>query len=426
MNPISLVIKREYLTRVKKKSFILFTILTPILIIALTTIPAYLMIHSETPETKIGVLNHNRELQHLFKSSKTIKYVNITAELKDAYLETPELKKEYDAILEVPKDIISSSQANLTSYKLLSFAISENIKSKLTAGVSQIKIKQLVDKYNIPGLEREFKETKTRVRLNEQIVSDNGEKKDSFSGIASGLGYILGFMIYMFIFVYGSMIMQGVMEEKKNRVVEVIITSVKPFHLLMGKIIGIIAVGLTQLMIWLILFGVTQLALKSSLSIEALQGDNDIITKIINGFDVLNIWYIGSLFVFYFLGGVLTYGSLMAAIGAAVDNPEDSQQFMMPLTIPLIISIILLTLVMQSPDNSVAVWGSIIPLSSPIIMTARIAFGVPVWQLITSMSLLIIFFIFCVWIAAKIYSTGILMYGKKINFKEIWKWIRYS
>ncbi|MDC1106991.1 ABC transporter permease [Prolixibacteraceae bacterium] len=426
MSPISLVFKREYLSRVKKKSFILVTILIPILAIAMTSIPAYLMVNSESPATKIGVLNNKSELQHIFKSTKDIKYTYITEEVRSAYLETTELKDEYDAILVVPEDILTTSSAKLTSYKLLPFTVSENIRSNLSGAISQIKVDQLVDKYNIPGLEQEFKGTRTRIKINEQVVSDDGEQKDSFSGIASGLGYVLGFMIYIFIFAYGSMIMQGVMEEKKNRVVEVIITSVKPFHLLMGKIIGIIAVGLTQLLIWLSLFGIIQLAVSTTISMESLQINNDIMTKIANGFDVLNIWYIGSLFVFYFLGGVLIYGSLMAAIGAAVDNAEDSQQFMMPLTIPLIISIILLTLVMQSPHNSVAVWGSIIPFSSPIIMTARIPFGVPVWQLITSMSILIIFFILCVWIAAKIYSTGILMYGKKINFKEIWKWIRYS
>ncbi|QZE13093.1 ABC transporter permease [Halosquirtibacter laminarini] len=426
MNPISLVIKREYLTRVRKKTFILFTILTPLIAIGISVIPALIMSNTEATKTKIGILNNYEEISYIFKDSDNIEYKTITSDIRDTYLASDVLKKEYDAILEVPENIMEKDQVKLISYKLLSFNVSTRLKSKISNAITKIKTENIVNKYDIPGLDSEFANAKTSIKIKEQIISDDGEKKDSFSGVASGVGYILGFMIYMFIFIYGGMVMQSVMEEKKNRIVEVLITSIKPFHLMLGKIIGIICVALTQILIWVSLFGLAQLFMSygAQLSPELMQ--NGFLNDIKNGIEVLNLGYIVSLSIFYFLGGVLVYSSLMAAIGAAVDNQEDTQQFMFIIIAPLLIGIILIGSVIQNPTSSLSVWASIIPLTSPIVMTARIPFDVPLIELIASMLSLIVFFVLCIWFAAKIYATGILMYGKKVNFKEIWKWIRHS
>lgn len=426
MNPISLVIKREYLSRVKKKSFILFTLITPLIFLGFITIPTLLMMNTESQDTRVGILNESPELEGKLKSYSNIHFVYITQEVKDEYLKNKELQNQYDAILEIPKDVLTNSKANITSYKLLSIDISSSLSRRLSSLITEAKTQKVIHKYGIPNIEQELAEAKTSIDLKEEVIASDGQKKESMSGLASGIGYILGFMIYMFIFAYGGMVMQGVMEEKKNRVVEVIISSVKPFHLLLGKIIGIIGVGLTQLMIWIGIAAGTQLFLKYATVSGTLDIGGGMMGNILKAVQALDMWYIGSLFVFYFFGGVLIYSSLMAAVGAATDNPEDSQQFMLPLIAPLIISLIMITSVIQNPEGPIAVWGSIIPLSSPVIMAARLPFNVPVWQLIVSMITLLLFFVLCVWIAAKVYSTGILMYGKKVSFKEIWKWIRHS
>ncbi|MCT4673765.1 MAG: ABC transporter permease [Prolixibacteraceae bacterium] len=426
MSPISLVIKREYLSRVKKKSFILFTLITPLIFLAFITVPTILMMNTESQDTRVGILNHAPELDGKLSSYDNIHFVYITQDVKEEYLKNKDLQNQYDAILEIPKDVLSVSEANITSYKLLSLDVSHSLSSKLSSILTDTKTRRVINKYGIPNIDKELAGARTSIDLKEEVISSDGKKKESMSGLASGIGYILGFLIYMFIFAYGGMVMQGVMEEKKNRVVEVIISSVKPFHLLLGKIIGIIGVGLTQLMIWLTIATATQLFLKYATLSGTLDLGGGMMGNILKAVQALDMWYIGSLFVFYFFGGVLIYSSLMAAVGAATDNPEDSQQFMLPLIAPLIISLIMITSVIQNPEGPIAVWGSIIPLSSPVIMAARLPFNVPVWQLVVSMVTLLLFFVFCVWIAAKVYSTGILMYGKKVSFKEIWKWIRHS
>jgi len=277
-------------------------------------------------------------------------------------------------------------------------------------------------------------------------IDEKGQSKEKSDGLAEGLGMFFAFVIYMFIFLFGVQVMRGVIEEKTSRIVEVIISSVKPFQLMMGKIIGIALVALTQVALWIVLSSTIFMGLKATFGEELeqaqmnkieqmesispeIKGDSDsnssaqIFEKLQEKMATINFPLVLGCFIFFFLGGYLLYGSLFAAVGSAVDNETDTQQFMLPITIPLILGIVLAQVVMDNPDGSVAFWASIVPFTSPIIMMVRVPFGVESWELILSMVLLIATFIGTTWMAGKIYRTGILMYGKKVNFKEIGKWL---
>ena len=294
-------------------------------------------------------------------------------------------------------------------------------------------------------MDKRLSATQTRIRLNTLLISETGEAKKSSSEVAFVASYAMGFIIYFFVFMYGGMVMRSVMEEKKNRIVEVIISSVKPFQLMAGKIIGTALVGLTQVAIWVIIgiiaIGVAQnfftpesagqvsQSLMESQPIGAgIPGmaEQNQVVEILELVGNLNIPLILFSFIFYFLAGYLMYSSLLGAVGAAVDNEEDSQQLVFPITFPMILSIMLLFPVARNPEGTLAFWGSVIPFTSPIIMMVRIPYGLPVWELLLSMFLLVGATIGAIWIAAKIYKTGLLMYGKKVNLKELIKWLRYK
>lgn len=290
-----------------------------------------------------------------------------------------------------------------------------------------------------------------KIKTDVDIRTRDLEDKETSTPLTTGLGFASGLLIYLFIFIYGAMVMRGVMEEKTSRIVEVIISSVKPFQLMMGKIIGIALVGLTQFMLWVVLTiliysGVSTVMLHDKSNeekVEAMmkaspaaqsqmefaQANKDLpvgkTDQLMEMIGTINFPLIIGMFIFYFLGGYLLYSALFAAIGSAVDSETDTQQFMLPVTIPLIVAYIAAVNVIQNPQGNVAFWFSIIPLTSPIVMMVRIPFGVPLTHIILSMVLLIAGFLFTTWFAAKIYRTGILMYGKKVGYKEIWKWLRY-
>ena len=265
------------------------------------------------------------------------------------------------------------------------------------------------------------------------MLLHEGDTTSSSTEASIGIGFITGILIYMFIFMYGTMVMRGVIEEKTNRIVEIIISSVKPFQLMIGKILGVALVGLTQFILWVFLtilissIAETMFVSSEEISNSINSADQSLIfnelTKLTGGIDLLLIFFS---FLFYFLFGYLMYSALFAAVGSAVDAEADTQQFMLPITIPLIFSFILIQPIMDNPDGVLAFWMSIIPLTSPIIMMARLPFGVESWELIFSMLLLILGFICTTFIAGKIYRTGILMYGKKISYKELWKWLTYK
>jgi ABC-2 type transport system permease protein len=301
-----------------------------------------------------------------------------------------------------------------------------------------------------------LKNIKTDVKITTYKTGDGGKEQKSFTELTMVIGYVGSIMIYMFIFMFGAQVMRGVIEEKTNRIVEVLVSSVKPFQLMMGKIVGVALVGLTQFLLWIAFTFIIITAVQSafpqqfkktqsqqtaitgksvalpnesaSQSPNAVTADtgNDDLNEIFEAFSSINLPVMIGSFLFFFLFGYLLYGALFAAIGSAVDNETDTQQFMLPVTVPLILSLVVAQTVIQNPESPIAFWLSMIPLTSPVIMMVRIPFGVPTWEIALSAVLLVLGFLGTTWLAAKIYRTGILMYGKKSNYKELWKWIRYK
>ncbi|MBE9468147.1 MAG: ABC transporter permease [Bacteroidetes bacterium] len=553
MNKIILIIKREYLYRVKKKTFIIMTILGPVLFAALMILPAWIAQLEDTEEKTIAVIDNSQifdktkftktavniviekhrksinkiisneklgtknvvnsiidnsknsinyvfdndsiidktKIKNLLDSTKisinriiknkktayridtTFQHQKVTVNLIIAqtlhlknklpnsdYLKFKFINSSYDkaknnfsesnyfGLLLIPENVLKSNKVQYYSEKDITLGIKSHISNSIEKEIER-------QKYRAEGIDENIiKSIKTNINVQSIKWTEDGEEKGNGPEIKMIIGYVSGFLIYIFIFMFGAQVMRGVIEEKTSRIIEVIISSVKPFQLMMGKIIGIAFVGLTQFLLWVVLTimivsGVksaffpgkdasqikaqTEL-ISSSSSMQNIQAINSAdaeasLSKIENIFgSITNINFgviLGS-FIFFFLGGYLLYAALFAAIGSAVDSEADTQQFMLPITIPLILAIIVMMNAIQTPDSSIAFWFSIIPFTSPIVMMVRIPFGVPYWQLFLSMGLLVITFIGATWFAAKIYRTGILMYGKKTTYKELWKWLKYK
>ena len=446
MNKIRLIISREYLTRVKKKSFIVMTILGPILFAALFIAPAWIASMEDTDVKTIAVLD---------SSSVFLNKIQDTEYIKFKYLENKSLddvrksfsQSGYYAILQIlPSITYEPSAVHLFSVKQPSFAVKSYISSSMEKELKNQKLRAA-------GINEDvLKSIKSDISIRTIQWTEDGNEKEGSTEIAMAVGYAGGFLIYFFIFMFGAQVMRGVIEEKSSRIIEIIISSVRPFQLMMGKIIGIALVGLTQFILWIVLTlaivtGVKtvifpELGTKNAQEVvaqdmfsqnipeaqQAIQKQQNMqeMESVFNSLKSIDYGVMIGSFIFFFLGGYLLYGSLFAAIGSAVDNEADTQQFMFPITIPLILAIFVMMNAIQTPDSPVAFWFSMIPFTSPIVMMVRIPFGVPYWQIALSMSLLILTFIGTTWLAGRIYRTGILMYGKKINYKELWKWIRYK
>ena len=453
MNKISVIIKREYVTRVRKKSFIIMTVLAPVLMAALFIVPALVMTNQDKQLKKIAVIEDKTDLfQNVIPDTKDAKFVY----LKNTSVE--DLKKSFEqagyyGILYLSPELIHVPNAiQLISKKQPPIGLLDHISSSLEKYIERTKLLA----YKIENLDQIMKEVKTTVSIQTIKIDDKGVVKETSTGISMALAYIGGFLMYMLVFLFGAQVMRGVIEEKTSRVVEVIISSVKPIQLMMGKIIGIALVGLTQFLIWIMLTFAIVMVVKSSVMPNGavkeitrnvpqnlMNTNNPQIS--VNGetnnpasayspefakifSNALNQpWgLIIICFIFYFITGYLLYASVFAAIGSAVDNETETQQFMLPVTIPIILALFVAMGTMQNPESQLSFWFSMIPLTSPIVMMARIPFGVPYWQLAVSMFVMLITFWAFVWMAAKIYRTGILMYGKKTSWKEMWKWLRYS
>lgn len=438
MNKIILIIKREYLSRVRKKSFIVMTLLGPILMAGLMMTPL-LMDTSDSEAREIWVCDESNLFHTQFEDVNDTHFEFINQNIE-------EVKRGFNesdafALVHIPKvdtasiDILESS-VKVYAHKPMSFSNQRLISKNIESVVESIKLKE-------EGLTRELIDrTRSDVELNTIILGESGVEKSGSTEIAMGLSMAGGFLIYIFIFLYGAMVMRGVMEEKTSRIVEIIISSVKPFQLMMGKIIGVAMVGFTQFALWIILtfvistvattmlvdpadINIAELAQGTELVAQELQNESGL-TIVLNQLEQMNISFILMMFLFYFVGGYLMYGSLFAAVGAAVDSETDTQQFMMPITIPLIFSFIALQTILENPDSPLAFWCSIIPFTSPIVMMGRLPFDPPMWEIALSMVLLIIGFIFTSWIAGRIYRVGILMHGQKVSYKILWKWIKQS
>ena len=420
MNKIFLIIKREYLVRVKKKSFIIMTILAPLLMAALIVAPVFLADQGQEKRL-IAITEIESSYAKEITDSENIHFTIIKKEeadlIKNNISESP-----YYAILDI-------QDTNFILYG--SQQIGVNVRRSI-----ENQIETIIERNNLKraGIDIDIlEEAKTNITIKTKIIDNEGKTTASNTETSIGIGFITGILIYMFIFMYGTMVMRGVIEEKTNRIVEIIISSVKPFQLMMGKILGVALIGLTQFFLW-ILLTVAISAIAELMFIDTTELANDVnsidqsvilaeFSKLTGGIDLVKIFIS---FIFFFLFGYLMYSSLFAAVGSAVDAEADTQQFVVPITIPLILAFILIQPVMDNPDGPLAFWLSIIPLTSPVIMMARLPFGVENWELILSMILLICGFILTTSLAAKIYRTGILMYGKKISYKELWKWLSYK
>ena len=444
MSKIGLVLSREYSTRVRKKSFIIMTILMPALMAAMFILPAYFMSQDDTKERSIAVYDGSSILLGQLESNKYTKFQFIEKadyeKIKDNLKQTT-----FYALLVIQPNVLITNTVQLVSDNNIPFDLRNQIQGKIRAVIEKEKMAEVIKQAAIPDLEARIKATKTSINVDTIKLGESGEAKKSSTEIGMILGYLFGFVIYMFILLYGQMVMQGVMEEKQSRIVEVIISSVKPFDLMMGKIVGIALVGLTQLAVWIVLgfaiitsaqglmpstqkAGTAQEIMAQSSQIAgqaSTPAQMDKMQDILSSLGSVNFPLIIGCFIFFFIGGYLLYSSLFAAVGSAVDSAEDAQQFMMPIMMPIILAILVMMSAIKNPEGATAFWFSIIPFTSPVVMMARIPFGVPVWQLILSMSLLIVTFVVMVWAAGKIYRTGILMYGKKASWKELGKWLTY-
>jgi len=443
MHKIALIIRREYTTRVQKKSFIILTLLIPILMSALMILPTYFMSMDDEKSRTIAVYDGSAVLLGRLESTEFTKFKFIPQE---EYLKIKDQiqNSEYYALLLVAPNFLTTKTVQIISGGNIPFDLKSQIQDKIQAVIEKDKMAEVVRQTKIADLEKRIEATRTHINIETIKLGEGGVAKKSSTEIGMILGYVFGFMIYMFIFLYGTMVMQGVMEEKQSRIVEVIISSVKPFQLMMGKIIGIAMVGLTQLAIWIILgigiFTVSKsvypnhaqpqqiqsVMAQSQDAAQAAAPQMDKMQEIFSMIDTINFPLVIGCFIFFFIGGYLLYSSMFAAVGSAIDAQEDAQQFIFPITLPIILSIIVMMSAIKNPEGPIAFWFSMIPFTSPIVMMARIPFGVPTWQLILSMTLLVATFVGMVWVAGKIYRTGILMYGKKPSWKEIGKWLMYK
>lgn len=421
MNKTGLIISREYFTRVKKKSFLITTILVPVVIIAFYAAIIAITINGGSDRQAIAIIDKAGLLNDsIATKNKKTDFTFIKNETETSFVNKYK-SQGYQAFLYVPAMdsgfvLHSQSSVSLTTSSALEKMINKAIEEKrlLAQGIDPAKYKSIA----------------ADVSIENTIDTKQGGKK-SVAGVAYAVSFACGILIYMMMIIYGTQVMRGVMEEKTNRIAEVIISSVKPFQLMMGKILGIGAVGLTQFAIWIILIVMMQMALplifpdllQQLNSTAEAGGKAAMAANIAQGFSSLPLLKIGLFFLFYFLAGYLTYASLFAAVGSVVsEDQQEAQQLMFPILMPIILGFVIMTKAINEPNSSLAVFGSLFPLTSPIVMMGRITYDIPVWQLALSVFLLIGCFLFFTWITGKIYRTGILMYGKKPSWKEMIKW----
>src|SRR5690554_2988773 len=435
MNRLSLVIQREYLTRVRKKSFIILTILMPFLMVALSIVPLWLSTLNDGSVKNVAVIDNTGLYAPLLKSSDLYQF-QIIKEAEQQESE-PKVGRDLFAILQITDDLSKNPNAvTITSEKQTPLDLQTLIQRTLNDKVTEQRLDELtvsgaVDNESISKV-RDILEDGSGVSLRTLRMSVDGSVKESSTELASIIGMLFTILIYMFILMYGNMVMQAVLEEKKSRVVEVMVSTVKPVNLLIGKIIGIGLVGITQLAIW----GILGSALFSGLSLFIASPEQaSAMSADMSGFDMesvmnaimgINWLEIGFYFLLFFVGGYVLYAAIFAMFASAVDSEEDTTQFMTPVTLIIIFAFFAGIYSVSNPDGPLAFWASLIPFSSPIVMMVRIPFGIPLWEKLLSIMLLYGTFVLISILAAKIYRVGILMYGKKPSLKEMIKWIRYK
>ena len=427
MNKIGLIIRREYLTRVRKRSFIIMSIVGPLLFALVFVVPLWFA-SREGEEKVIEILDDSGYFRGKFEGTGTVSFIYLDNTIEEAKSDLSS-KNSY-GLLYIPR-------IELENPRGITFFAEKNPSIEIQASLERLLKNEIEEiKLNESGIDKEkLEKIKTNIDLNVINITEKGEKEGDVA-VATIAGYASALLIYFFIFLYGVQTLRGVIEEKTSRIVEIIISSVKPFQLMMGKIIGIGAVGLTQLILWATFTILIQQAvlafynvdLSKSRQIEFVRDNQEsaeqqvMVQEVFEKLDTINFPLLIGMFLFYFLTAYLFYGSLFAAVGSAVDNDSDAQQFQLPITLPLIFSIMLLAAILRDPHGSLAFWTSIIPFTSPVVMMMRIPFDPPVWHIILSMVFMIVGFIGSTWFAGRIYRIGILMHGSKVNYKILAKW----
>lgn len=435
MSKIFIIIQREFLTRIQKKSFILLTILMPFIIAAVAVAPLLLASIKDDTQHTVMLVDKTLKYAPLFEDNESYHFVTAPEVLPEFREEDANVK----AVILISEDLVENPNA-------LKMYSSEEVPAdlqRLTEDILSEKVRaDKLASYNVEGLEEIIASAEVNISAQTVKWTDDGGETSSNSGIALGVGFLFTFLIYMFVMSYGGMVMQGVMEEKTNRIMEIIVSSVKPFQLMMGKIIGIALVGFVQIAIWGVMLtailtavsfimGTPEVATPPTMMggdaamqtvVAEAQAGNPV-TEILGALPIVELLI---MFVLYFIGGYLLYASFFAAVGASINAQEDSSQFMMPVILIMVFGLYAALYGAENPDGPLAFYASIFPLTSPIVMMVRIPFGVPLWQELLSLALLYASAIFIVWMSGRIYRVGILMYGKKPTVKEILKWIRYS
>jgi ABC-2 type transport system permease protein len=466
---LGIIIQREYLNKVKKKSFLLITFLAPVLFAAIAILPTVIMLGTKEEAKKVGVVDRSGIVLPFLESNETVEYIDLGAGAPVDSIKTNLEAWGVDVLLSI--SALDESTKNVTadtySVKPLGMDTGENIENRINDAVEAYRI----DSYGIENLESIMKEVRSNIHLHSYTVDESGKETISESGVYMAVSMILGMMLYMFIALFSGMVMSSVIEEKSSRVVEVLVSSVKATELLFGKIIGVALVALTQFLLWIVLtgaivgvaggiigmdkivsmgtqatevpgvdmsemgihpdFGLDELA-TAEVPVDSLVATADSVAvaettgmeAVMSTIGNLNLGLILFAFLIFFVFGYLLYASLFAAIGSAVENEGDTTQLQLPVTIPLMIGFFVALYAFKAPDSQLVFWFSMIPFTSPIVMLARIPFGVATWELVLSIVLLIGTFVACAWASAKIYKVGILMYGKKSTFKDLWKWLK--
>lgn len=444
---IGIIINREYLNRVKKKSFLVTTFIVPVLFAAICILPSVIMFATKEEAKKVAVVDRSGIVMNTLEDNATVAYVD-GAEYEPDYLKANMEELGYDAVLFIsPLDSASRSvNADIYSPKPMGIETDEIITNRINKAVETYRI----ESYGIEDLERIMNEVQSDVKLHSYTLNDEGEETISESGVYMIVSMVLGMIIYMFIAIFGAMVMSSVIEEKTSRVVEVLVSSVKATELMFGKIIGIALVAITQFLLWIILtlaiVGVvgavagqdllgsadpTEMVQQMGLSADqaeavAAVAEPSEMSVVMSTLGNLPVGEILICFFLFFIFGYILYASMYAAIGSAVENEGDTQQLQIPITIPLLLGFFIALYAFKAPDSAIAFWGSMIPFTSPIVMLARLPFEVPVWQIVVSIITLVATTAVFAWLSAKIYKVGILMFGKKSTWKDLWKWLKQN
>ena len=419
MNKLLLIIQREYTTLVARKSFIVITLLIPFLFVAIGAVPVLISEWNNSGSAEaVTVIDETGRLAGVIPDTESFRFIPLKGEAGSTDVKSffDQAGNSMSALVVIPANVLDSAKVNIYSKSTVNMALVSHVTESLNDTLTAVKIASM----GVPNLDKMVKEAQVDIDVNSVKLSDDGTDSEASTTAAMVLGMVLAFITYMFVLTYGAMIMNSVIEEKTNRIVEVIVSSCKPFQLMMGKIIGVALVGLTQFLIWAILISVAVGGLGISLANDQMSD----LAVVFNAIQSVNLVSIFTCFVVYFLGGYLLYASLFAGFGSAVDQASDASQFTSPIIIVMVVALYAGIGCMENPNGSMAMWCSMIPFTSPIVMMVRLPYDVPFWQIAVSVALLYGTAFGLVWVSSRIYRIGILRYGKKFTFKEIMGWVK--